>query len=155
MTKSPGNKALRKGRVSEPGRIYLVTAVAWNRATLFADYRVARRVSRILDSKKTWRHADCLAWVLMPDHCHALVQLHDDGDLSMLMRKMKSLVKLDFRDQGRTSPVWQRAFHDRALRQEDDLRDAARYLVANPVRAGIVQRVGDWPYWNAVWVGTR
>jgi REP element-mobilizing transposase RayT len=153
MTSSPGSKALRRGRVSEPGRIYLITAVAWNRAALFVDYRVAREISKIIDSSKSWTRADCLAWVLMPDHVHALVQLHDDGDLSKAIRRMKSQVTQAFRREGRLSPVWQKGFHDRALRKDDDVREAARYLVGNPVRAGIARRAAEYPYWNAIWVG--
>jgi hypothetical protein len=47
--------------------------------------------------------------------------------------------------------VWERGFHDRALRHEDDLVDMARYLVLNPVRARVVRRIGDYPYWDAIW----
>ena len=49
--------------------------------------------------------------------------------------------------------MWQEGFHDRALRQEADLRKAARYVVANPLRAGLVTDLGDYPLWDAVWVG--
>jgi len=152
MTVLPGNAALRHGRFSEEGRVYLVTTVAWNRAPLFRDLATARAVSRILHSPKTWRKSTCLAWVLMPDHWHGLVRLEEDGDLSKAVAKMKSLVTKSLRAAGRDSPVWQRAFHDRALRQDEDLRAMARYVVANPVRAGLVSRVGDYPYWDAVWV---
>ncbi|WP_413624285.1 REP-associated tyrosine transposase [Luteibacter sp. Lutesp34] len=151
MTILPGQAALRTGRVSEPGRIYLVTTTAWNRAPVFRDYRAARMACRVIGSSKTWRQATCLAWVLMPDHWHGIVRL-EEGDLSKVVGKMKSLVTKAFREEGRASPLWQRAFHDRALRHEDDLLAMARYVVANPVRAGIVDRVGDYPYWNAVWL---
>jgi len=151
MTILSGQSALRVGRVSQPGRIYLVTTVAWNRAPVFRDYRAARLACRVIGSSKTWRHASCLAWVLMPDHWHGLICL-EDGDLSKVVGKMKSLVTKAFRDEGRMSPLWQRAYHDRALRREDDLRAMARYVIANPVRAGLVDRVGDYPYWNAVWL---
>jgi len=151
MTILRGQAALRIGRVSDPGRIYLVTTVAWNRAPVFRDYRAARLACRVIGSPKTWRRATCLAWVLMPDHWHGIVRL-EEGDLSKVVGKMKSLVTKAFRDEGRESPLWQRAFHDRALRREDDLRAVARYVIANPVRAGIVDSVGNYPYWNAVWL---
>ncbi|MEQ7866160.1 transposase, partial [Xanthomonas sp. WHRI 8393] len=35
---------------------------------------------------------------------------------------------------------------------KDDLRLAARYLIANPLRAGLVERVGDYPFWDAIWL---
>ena len=43
-------------------------------------------------------------------------------------------------------------FHDHALREEENLLHAARYIVANLKRAGLVQRVSDYPYWDAIWL---
>jgi hypothetical protein len=48
--------------------------------------------------------------------------------------------------------VWAPTFHDHALRKDEDLLQAARYIVMNPVRAGLSRRVGDYPYWNCVWL---
>jgi hypothetical protein len=48
--------------------------------------------------------------------------------------------------------VWQSGFHDRALRQEEELQTIARYIVANPLRAGLVKRVGDYAHWDAMWL---
>jgi len=44
------------------------------------------------------------------------------------------------------------AYHDRALRREYDVVRVARYIIANPLRAGLVDKVGDYPHWDAVWV---
>ncbi|MGA7437159.1 MAG: transposase [Luteibacter sp.] len=151
MKRERGHTDLRRGRVSEPGRIYFITCVAWNRAPVFRDYRAARMASRIIHNPKTWKGAECLAWVLMPDHFHALIQL-GDGDLSKVVASFRSRVTRAFRAEGRTSPLWQRAFQDRALRRDEDIRAVARYIVANPLRAGLVNHVCDYPYWNAVWL---
>jgi hypothetical protein len=48
--------------------------------------------------------------------------------------------------------VWQPGFFDRALRAEDDLVAVARYIVANPLRAGLCRRLGDYPLWDSVWL---
>jgi hypothetical protein len=48
--------------------------------------------------------------------------------------------------------LWQKGYHDRALRRDEDLQQAARYIVANPLRAGLVKRLGDYPLWDAVWL---
>ena len=53
---------------------------------------------------------------------------------------------------GDCGQVWQPAYHDHALRAEDDLLVCARYLVANPVRAELVRSAHKYPYWNAVWL---
>jgi len=142
---------LRLGRHSESGGIYIVTCVAWNRAPVFGRYLDARMACRIIHEQKTWGDARCLAWVLMPDHFHAVVQLGND-DLSKVMNRMKARVRKAFRARGRKAPLWQRGFHDHALRADEDVRAAARYIVANPIRAGLVDRAGQYPYWNAAWL---
>jgi len=67
--------------------------------------------------------------------------------LSEIVRRYKARVT---RLLGR--PVWQRGFHDHALRAEEDIVGVARYLVANPLRAGLCDKIGNYPYWNAQWL---
>jgi len=52
----------------------------------------------------------------------------------------------------RSGSLWQDGFHDHALRREEDLKQVAWYIVANPLRAGLADRLGDYPYWNLDWV---
>ncbi|WP_167021769.1 transposase [Luteibacter sp. SG786] len=152
MASPEHSNRLRAGRVSEAGRIYFVTTVTWNRTPLFRDVRHARTASRLCHRTATWRDARCLAWVLMPDHWHGLIELGDE-DLHRAVGRFKAAVSRAIkRETRRESPVWQRTFHDRALRYDDDIKAAARYLVANPLRAGLVSQIGQYPYWNAVWL---
>jgi len=88
-----------------------------------------------------------MAWVIMPDHLHWLVELQR-GSLAELMCRIKSRSSRSI-ERGR---LWQRGYYDRALRRDEDLKDAARYIVMNPIRAGLVTRVGDYPLWDAIWV---
>ena len=83
----------------------------------------------------------------MPDHVHWLLQLEGNGRLSESVRVYKAKVSLILRQQ-----IWQRGFHDHALREEGDVRDIARYIIANPLRAGLAERVGEYPYWDAIWL---
>ncbi|MDN5870076.1 MAG: transposase [Nitrococcus sp.] len=52
----------------------------------------------------------------------------------------------------RTGPLWQKGYHDHALRAEEDIKQVARYIIANPLRARLCNRVGDYPYWFAAWL---
>jgi REP element-mobilizing transposase RayT len=146
-----GHAALRKGRVSLENQAYLVTVVARKRRRPFADFDSACAACRVLGDRGAWRGARPLAWVLMPDHLHALLALGDEP----LPRVMQSVNSRTARAanlaNGAQGPVWQSAYHDHALRADEDLLVAARYLIANPVRAGLVARVGDYPYWDALW----
>ena len=93
-----------------------------------------------------------LAWVLMPDHLHWLFVL-EDGDLGAVMRRVKSRSAIGInRLLGSTGRVWQKGYHDHGVRAAEDLQAIARYIVANPVRAGLVRRVGDYPLWDAIWL---
>ena len=51
---------------------------------------------------------------------------------------------------GRRGAVWKRGFHDHGVRAEEHLRAVSRYVVANPLRAGFVRRIGDYPLWDAI-----
>ena len=140
---------LRIGRWSQPGGEYLVTAVVEGRRRLFVDLDTARPVIDALCASE----GDWLAWVLMPDHFHGLLRLSDDQLLDVVMQCFKGASARGWNQrQVSKGRLWQPGFHDRAMRVDDDRREAARYIVANPVRAGLVDRVGDYPFWGASWL---
>ncbi|VVO34235.1 REP-associated tyrosine transposase [Pseudomonas fluorescens] len=143
---------LRKARVSEINRIYLLTAVAHQRQPVFGDWRSGRLVVDQLRLADENQLATSLAWVVMPDHFHWLVQLQR-GSLAELMCRVKSRSSLAINGLKRGNDrVWQRGYHDRALRRDEDVKAAARYIVMNPLRAGLVNKLGDYPLWDAVWL---
>jgi REP element-mobilizing transposase RayT len=113
----------------------------------------ALTAARAITDVRLWEGSRLLAWVLMPDHCHGLGELGRDDRLSSVVQRLKANTARQLRDarpgMGR---VWAAGFHDRGIRDEAGLTAAARYLVMNPVRAGLVRRVGDYPFWDAVWV---
>jgi putative transposase len=147
MTPTFHTKDLRLGRFSQSGQIYLVTAVTLNRAPVFADFIAARVLIGALRTAQTSCRAVTLAFVVMPDHLHWLLSLGAGANLTAEVQAVKSVTA--HRLGGK---VWQRGFHDRAIRREEDLPAVARYVVANPVRAGLVGRVGAYSHWDAVWV---
>ena len=148
---TPHSSALRKGRFSGQGLAYLLTASCAGRQPFFSDWRAGRLVALELRRAEAEGLARSFAWVVMPDHFHWLCVL-GQADLGSLMRIVKSRsARAANAFLGRTGPIWQGGFHDRALRREDDLRQLARYTILNPVRAGLVERVGNYPLWDASW----
>jgi REP element-mobilizing transposase RayT len=98
-------------------------------------------------------HTKTLAFVVMPDHLHWLVQLTGTRSLSVSVNTIKSFASRSINQViGRSGPVWQKGFYDYALRDEENLAAAARYIVANPLRAGLTRRISDYPLWDAIWV---
>ena len=151
-----GHAALRRHRLHLPGHVYLVTATTLARQPFFKEFAPACKAARCHLDPDVYRESRLLAWVLMPDHGHWLVQIGDGDHLASLMNRIKSATARAYNEEARRSgALWARAYHERLLRGDDDVRDAARYLVANPVRAGWVKSVGDYPFWDAVWIERR
>lgn len=149
---SPASRQLRRGRVSIPGQLYLLTTTVAQRQPLFSDFALARLMIEQLRYAQHHNLARSLAWVVMPDHLHWLIELQHPS-LSALMRQIKSrstcVINKACQRRGR---LWQPGFHDRALRREDDVQAIARYIVANPLRARLVTKIGNYPHWDAVWL---
>lgn len=149
---TPGHAALRRGRYSEPHRAYLLTFATQGRQPLFANATLADTASTALLDRRLWARSQLLAWVLMPDHWHGLMVLGPWQTLPDLVRGLKcNSSRLVRAATPAVAQVWAAAYHDRAVRRDEALVDAARYVVLNPVRAGLVQRVHDYRYWGAVW----
>jgi putative transposase len=144
---------LRHGRISWSGQIYLITTVTHARAPIFSELDLGRIVVRALHDETVACRARTFAFVVMPDHVHWLMQLAADGNLSSVVKQFKGMTAREVnRYRGAEGAVWQAAFHDRAIRKEEDLPDVARYVVRNPVRAGLVRSVGAYSLWDAAWL---
>ena len=137
---------LRKGRFSQPGAVYHITTVTQNRSPYFASLQNGRKVVHELMALQAEGRAETLCYVVMPNHLHWLMALHT-GKLSDAVRLLKGR---SARSIGQA--VWQSNYFDHAVRKDEDLRKMARYIVANPLRANLVERIGDYALWDAVWL---
>jgi REP element-mobilizing transposase RayT len=145
-------EALLAGRCSRVGVTYLVTTATAGRRRVFDSFSLAAIVARELIQCE---HARCWhlhAWVVMPDHLHLLLELRS-GTLESTMRTFKGRCAHRINAaRACDGSLWQAGYHDRAVRRDEDLVAIARYVIANPVRAGLVTRIGAYPFWNAAWL---
>jgi putative transposase len=124
-----------------------------DRQKFFTDFNAGCAAARCFEDTAILGDAKMLAWVLMPDHAHWLIHLGDKHTLDQVMNRIKSSsARMANRALKRQGKLWQAAYYDHAVREDEDLRKLARYLVANPMRAGISRQIHDYPFWNAVWV---
>ena len=140
------------GRYSETGRIYSITSSCHGRIRLFQDIELA---SILIDETKYQEGTgDCnsLVFVAMPDHFHWLMQLTGKRTLQEIVGSVKgrSARRINL-IRSASARVWQAGFHDHALRAEEDIENIANYILLNPVRAGLVVDVEDYPHWYSVW----
>ena len=91
-----------------------------------------------------------LAWCVMPNHVHALIEQMQGHPLARIVRGWKSFTALQInRARGKTGPFWARDFFDRYMRNEDQVWRAIGYIEGNPVKAGLVTAAADWPFSSA------
>jgi REP element-mobilizing transposase RayT len=144
---------LRIGRTSIHGQVYLVTTVTLDRQRLFVDLSLGRitvNAMRALDNEGASR---TLAFVVMPDHVHWLFELGRSHTLTAVIKLFKGRsAQAVIKHFDRRGSIWQPSFHDHAVRTEDSLLAIARYVIMNPVRAGIVERIADYPLWDSAWL---
>ena len=148
----PHARNLRKGRYSQPGMHYFLTSSVANRRSIFTQNQNAIVVLDAICWLHQARRFIVDAAVVMPDHLHLAGQL---GGVSLprLMHAFKSYTGNRLSSLGVDAPVWQQGYHDHALRDEEDYATKIRYLIENPVRAGLVERAEDYPYviWPTWW----
>ena len=86
-------------------------------------------------------------WCILPDHWHAIVgSPGEKRTVSDLVGAVKSMATRTSRRMEIESPLWQRGFHDRVLRGDEKPGILAAYVVANPVRKGLIQEGESWPW---------
>jgi putative transposase len=84
--------------------------------------------------------------LLMPDHLHALVSFPSDKDMTAVISQWKEFLAK------KIGIGWQANFFDHRLRNDQQLREKADYILQNPVRRGLAARTEDWRF---VWMPDR
>jgi REP element-mobilizing transposase RayT len=100
---------------------------------------------------------ECRYWlecaVVMPDHVHMLMTPYAGNLLDRLLRRIKGYsARLINAEEQSSGAVWQREYFDRILRSAEDVRKKGEYICNNPVRAGLVERVDDYPWIWRSWI---
>ncbi|MGN6151580.1 MAG: REP-associated tyrosine transposase [Lysobacteraceae bacterium] len=142
---------LARGRSSEVGRIYSVTTICHRRSPRFGDARCVECLAMELRRLQNDGAVDHLAWIAMPDHFHWLFVLRA-GTLPEVVALLKGRVSRGIDMAGpAASPFWQPGYFDHALRCNDDVARHVRYVIENPVRAGLVASPLHYPHWWCAW----
>jgi putative transposase len=133
-------------RIEFPGALYHLTARGNARAAVFLDDRDRREFLAILGDVVERYHWICHAYCLMGNHYHLLIET-PDGNLSAGMRQLNGIYtqKLN-RRHGRVGHVFQGRFKSILVEKDSYLLELCRYIVLNPVRAGIVTHPVDYPW---------
>ena len=125
---------------------YFLTLTTDFRARVFEHDTHANALAVQISPFFAARGFKVLAYCIMPDHLHMLLEgMSDEADLREAVRAWKQRTGYNWK--ARTGArLWQPGFHDRVLREGDDPRSVVRYILLNPVRAGLAQAPRDYPW---------
>lgn len=91
-----------------------------------------------------------LAWCVMPNHIHALIETNSAYPVSKIVQGWKSYTaRLINKHLERSGSVWMRDYFDRYIRDDHHLAAVIAYIHNNPVKAGLVSREQDWLHSSA------
>lgn len=144
---------LRTGRYSQANTEYFITFNIHNRSSIFEDVKIARLFCKHIAVNEKKNQCKWLTWVLMPDHFHGLLRLGEKVQLSKVIAELKGTTAYKINAElDRKGKLWQTSFYDHVLREEENRKNIARYIVANPLRKGLVKDIKKYPYWNSIYL---
>jgi putative transposase len=121
-----------------------VTFAVRNRVKAFSSPLIADLAKRVIIE---YRHAGwyrLFCYCIMPDHVHLLLRTNEHH-LSRIVGTLKNKIRHPAKRLGGIFE-WQSGFHDRIRRSGETVDEYAEYILANPVRAGLVREYTDYPY---------
>ncbi len=111
------------------------------------------RIAELMERTVCFHHGqrfDLLAWVVMPNHVHALFKVSDTSPLSKIMQNWKSISAVAANKLlNRSGDFWQEDYWDTFMRDEEQTRKAIRYIENNPVKAKLCRTPEAWPFSSA------
>ncbi|GJL67179.1 MAG: transposase [Nitrospirales bacterium] len=136
----------RQLRLEYAGALYHVTARGYAQQNIYFDDQDRRRFLDLLGCEVSQQHWRCYAYCLMNNHYHLVLET-PERNLSRGMRRLNSLYTQTFnRRHQQAGPVLQGRFKSILVEKDAYLLDLCRYIVLNPVRAGLVKQAQDWKW---------
>jgi putative transposase len=86
-------------------------------------------------------------FVVMPDHVHLLLSVRGDMTIEKAMQLIKGRFSYRLKHEcGYLGEVWQVGFSESRVDDAASLDRYHRYIEQNPVKAGLAERAGEYPY---------
>lgn len=136
----------RRPRSDLPDGAYHVTARGTGGILVFVD-----DADRALFARFLWQSIDRFelqphAWCALGTHFHLVVECRQQ-QLSLALHRVTGLYAQRFNNRhGRRGHVFEERFSARLIESETHLQRAIRYVLENPVAAGLCEEPSDWPW---------
>jgi putative transposase len=142
----PARNAVPENRLSM-SRVFFATTKTSMGQRLFQSERNAGLLIDVLRSCVAARELLLHDFVVMPDHLHLLMTVRSDMAIEKAMQLIKGRfswrLKREFQFLGE---VWQRGFSEVRADDEESFMRHREYIAQNPVKAGLADCPGQYPY---------
>lgn len=135
----------RLRRYHTKGNIYFITCVTFQRQPLLlSNIDLLTESARSLAGRVEF---DMIAWVVLPDHFHAVIDPKNE-DISRLMQRFKMSFAALYRKREVTKSgrIWQHRFWDHIIRNENDMNRHINYIHYNPMKHGLAAAPVRWEF---------
>ncbi|MDA8163943.1 MAG: transposase [Desulfobacteraceae bacterium] len=133
-------------RIEYPGAVYHVTSRGNAREAIFLSDDDRRKFLEVLAATVEKYNWLCHAFCLLDNHYHLVIETVDPS-LSLGMRQLNGVYTQAFnRTHQRVGHVFQGRYKAIAVEKDSHLLEVCRYVVLNPVRAGMVSKPGAWKW---------
>ena len=128
---------------------YSLTFCTRNRALFFTNAKVVEMVRAEFLHTADREGFQIFIYCFMPDHAHVLiVTQQEEADMTAFCKIAKQRAGYWYK-QTYGASLWQDGYTDRILRSDESIVSVTRYIIENPVRAGLVKAVEDYPFWGS------
>ena len=130
---------------SHDGTIVHVIIGTSDKKPYFSDSNLAEKFCDILTDVSREKDVKVYAYCIMPDHIHLLLEASKGIGIIEFVKQIKGRFSTLCRKSGKIVHL-QRSFYDHILRRDEDVYNVAKYIIGNPVRAGIEKAYGKYPF---------
>ncbi len=131
----------------EPGAIYFVTVVSHKRIPILSLEKSINLLLLTIEYFKIPLDYKILAYCIIPEHFHLLIQPFGKYNLSYLMQMLKgSFARRLNKISNSTGHVWQKRFFDTGIRNETMLFQKMEYIHNNPLKHGLTTDLNQYMY---------
>jgi putative transposase len=126
---------------------YFLTFVTFERQQVFTDDSNVELTRAQIIRAAAEKHFEVILYCFMPDHLHLIVVgVTDDADLKAFVKLAKQYAGFYYAREREGRKLWQHGSNDHIIRDDVDLLDRMRYVVNNPVAAGLVMNPEDYQF---------
>ena len=126
--------------------VYSITICTANKLDIFSNEKYARLAIEVIKDYSERFGIVCFACCVMPDHIHLTLMPEGKYSIPETIGFIKGRISYLISRDGFKSKVWQRGFYDHVLREPEKLEVLIKYILENPVRKGLVDRLSDYPW---------